>query len=161
MSRMDAVADRIDRMLLRALHENPDASIVALADATGLSRNTIRARLQAYGRAGVLRSFDRRIDLAFLGYPLRAYVFVTVEQRALDAVAGALSAVSQVITVDGLSGTTDLVVQVVAADAEDLYAVAGRILDIPGVTRTETGLVMRELVPYRLDDLLREPRDPR
>lgn len=59
------------------------------------------------------------------------------------------------VEVFGLSGETDLLVRVVATDAEDLYRVAGKILAIPGIDRTATALAMRELVPYRLTPLLR------
>ena len=45
-------------------------------------------------------------------------------------------------------------VNVVARDADDLYRIAGRILDIDGVEKTTTGLVMRQLVDYRLTPLL-------
>jgi DNA-binding Lrp family transcriptional regulator len=46
-------------------------------------------------------------------------------------------------------------VHVVAADADDLYRIAGQILAIPGVERTNTALVMRELADYRITPLLR------
>ena len=48
-----------------------------------------------------------------------------------------------------------MLVHVVAADADDLYRVAGQILAIPGVERTNTSLVMRRLVDYRITPLLR------
>ena len=38
--------------------------------------------------------------------------------------------------------------------ADDLYRIAGLILDIDGVEKTTTGLVMRRLVDYRLSPLL-------
>jgi hypothetical protein len=43
----------------------------------------------------------------------------------------------------------------VAAGAEDLYRIAGQILAVPGVERTSTALVMRQLVDYRITPLLR------
>lgn len=43
---------------------------------------------------------------------------------------------------------------VVATDVEDLYRIADQILAIPGVERTDTSLVMRELVDYRISPLL-------
>lgn len=54
----------------------------------------------------------------------------------------------------GLSGVTDLLVHIVARDTDDLYRVAGRILDIDGVEKTTTSLVMRSLVDYRVGPLL-------
>lgn len=87
--------------------------------------------------------------------PLTAYVTTQVTQRALDSVAEALADIPEVLQVQGISGRTDLFVHVVATDADDLYRIAGRILAVPGVERTETALVMRGLVDYRITPLLR------
>lgn len=147
-------ADEIDATLLRALVANPDATNLALAETTGLARNTVRARLARYADEGSLRSFDRRIDPAFLGFSLEAFVLVTVKQRKLAAISATLARVPEVMQVHGLSGVADLLVHVVARDADDLYRIAGRILDIDGVKRTTTGLVMGEFVPYRIVQLI-------
>ncbi len=148
------VVDDIDVRLLHALTKDPRATVVALAEATGLARNTVHSRLTRFDRDGVLRSFERRIEPAALGYPLTAFILVTVTQRKLGAIADALACVPEVIEVNGLSGVTDLLVHIVARDADDLYRIAGRILDIDGVEKTTTGLVMRRLVDYRLTPLI-------
>ncbi|MGW4029518.1 Lrp/AsnC family transcriptional regulator [Streptomyces sp. NPDC004838] len=147
--------DSTDARLLLALTEHPRATTIALAEQSGLSRNTVQARLASLDRTGKLRSFERRVDPTALGYPLTAFVTTQVTQRRLDQVAEALAAVPEVLQVHGLSGETDLLVHVVATDADDLYRVAGQILGIPGVERTNTALVMRQLVDYRLTPLLR------
>ena len=51
---------------------------------------------------------------------------------------------------DGLSGSNDLLVRVVASDSDDLYRVAGKVLALPDVKRTKTSLAMHSLVPYRI-----------
>ncbi|MFB6770715.1 Lrp/AsnC family transcriptional regulator [Streptomyces sp. NPDC056337] len=147
--------DPTDARLLLALADQPRATTVALAEASGLSRNTVQARLAALDRTGAVDSFERRVDPAALGYPLAAFVTTQVAQRGLDDVAKALAAIPEVLQVHGLTGDTDLLVHVVAADADDLYRVAGQILDIPDVERTSTALVMRRLVDYRIAPLLR------
>lgn len=147
--------DPTDARLLLALAEHPRATTVALAEACGLSRNTVQSRLAALEREGAIDSFERSIDPAALGYPLTAFVTTQVVQRGLDKVASALAAVPEVLQVHGLSGQSELLVHVVATDAEDLYRVAGRVLAIPGVERTRTAPVMRQLVDYRLTPLLR------
>ncbi|AQA06417.1 AsnC family transcriptional regulator [Mycobacterium sp. MS1601] len=146
--------DAIDRRILLALNNDPRAAAVTLAERTGLSRNTVQTRLARLESSGVLRPFERRISPAALGYPLTAYILTTVTQRKLQRVADALAAVPEVLEVLGVSGTVDLHVQVVARDADDLYRIAGRILDIDGVEQTNTSLVMRQLVDYRLTPLL-------
>lgn len=147
--------DAIDARLLRALAEQPRATVVGLAERLGLSRNTVQARLGRLERHGALDSFERRINPAALGYPLTAFVTIRVTQRRLDDVGAALADIPEVLQVQGVAGQTDLLVQVVAADADDLYRIAGQILAIPWVERTDTALVMRELVTYRIDPLLR------
>ncbi|GGH99958.1 Lrp/AsnC family transcriptional regulator [Pseudarthrobacter oxydans] len=147
-------ADPIDAALLKALIADPDATNIAVAESTGLARNTVRSRLARYAEEAALRSFERRIDPAFLGYPLSAYVVTKVTQRKLASVGKALGEIPEVLEVQGLSGVSDLLVHVVARDADDLYRIAGRILGTDGVKRTNTGLVMRELVTYRIAQLL-------
>jgi DNA-binding Lrp family transcriptional regulator len=147
-------ADSIDTALLKALIANPDATNIAVAESTGLARNTVRSRLARYAEERTLRSFECRIDPAFLGYPLRAYIVTRVTQRKLTSVSNALRDIPEVLEVHGLSGINDLLVHVVARDADDLYRIAGRILDTDGVKRTATGLVMRELIDYRIAQLI-------
>ncbi|MBN3455035.1 MAG: Lrp/AsnC family transcriptional regulator [Mycolicibacterium mageritense] len=146
--------DALDARILTALNDDPRATVIALADKTRLSRNTVQARINKMERLGVLRSFERRIDPATLGYPLTAFILTRVTQRKLAAIARALEQVPEVVEVQGLAGATDLLVHVVAREADDLYRVAGRILDIDGVEQTTTSLVMRKLVDFRLTPLL-------
>jgi DNA-binding Lrp family transcriptional regulator len=158
MPSTEATADSVDARLLLALTRDPRASIVALAEKIGVARNTVQARLNKWGEEDVLLPFERRIDPVFLGYPLRAYVVTRVEQRLLDDISAALTQVPEVVEVHGLSGEADLLIQVVARDADDLYRIAGQILGVRGVRRTSTSLVMRQLVDYRLTQLIR--REP-
>jgi DNA-binding Lrp family transcriptional regulator len=147
--------DATDARLLLALVTQPRASAVTLTGQTGLSRNTVQARLARLEEQGVLNSFERQVPPAVLGYPLTAYITTQVTQRRLDEVAAALANIPEVLQVVGISGQTDLLVHTVAADADDLYRIAGQILAIPGVKRTNTALVMSELVSYRITPLLR------
>lgn len=146
--------DGVDARILRALTDDPRATVVSLADSTGLSRNTVHTRLARLETEGPLQSFERRIDPVALGYPMTAFIFVTVVQRKLAPIAEDLKGVPEVLEVYGLSGVTDLLVHIVARDADDLYRIAGRILDIDGVEKTTTGLAMRRLVNYRVIPLL-------
>jgi DNA-binding Lrp family transcriptional regulator len=146
--------DATDARLLMALAESPRAAVLALAERVGLSRNTVQARLAALEARGVLTTFERRIDPAALGYPLTAFVTVQVTQRMLAEVAESLDRIPEVLEVLGISGATDLLVQLVARDGDDLYRISGQLLATEGVERTSTSLVMRVLVGHRVAPLL-------
>jgi DNA-binding Lrp family transcriptional regulator len=148
------VIDRVDARLLLALADAPRATVLALAQRLGISRNTVQARLEKLDAQPALDSAERRIRPAALGYPLTAFVMVQVTQRRLAELADALSLIPEIVEVHGLSGQTDLLVHVVATDAEHLYRIAGQILATQGVERTSTSLVVTTLVSYRLTPLL-------
>jgi DNA-binding Lrp family transcriptional regulator len=146
--------DATDARLLLALAEDPRASVMALSQRLGLARNTVQARLSRLERNDVLAPLDRRIRPEALGYRLGAYVTVTVVQRSLAEVSDALADIPEVIEVTGLSGVADLLVEVVAKDADDLWRISERLLAIPGVQRIDTALTMRRFVEHRLAPLL-------
>jgi len=146
--------DQVDRALLAALAADPRATVVALADRLGMSRNTVQARMARLEASGAFLSFDRSIDPVPLGYPLEAFVAVHVRQKRLVEVVGEIARIPEVIQAHGLSGPIDLLVRVVCRDAHDLFRIDGEILAIEGVERTETSLAMGELIPFRLGPLL-------
>ena len=49
----------------------------------------------------------------------------------------------------------DLLVQVVARDADDLWRITEQVLAIPGVQRIDTALALRRFVDHRMTPLLR------
>lgn len=153
--------DALDAKILKALNDDPRATVRALADTTRLSRNTVQARLAKLEGSGVLRPFDRRIDPTALGYPLTAFILTRVTQRKLEQIADALRQIREVVEVHGLGGVNDLLIQVVAREADDLYRIAGRILDVEGIEQTTTALVMQKLVEFRLTPLIAEIAEDR
>ncbi|PTT17054.1 MULTISPECIES: Lrp/AsnC family transcriptional regulator [Microbacterium] len=155
MSKLDAV----DLDLLRALSADPRATVVALAEKLGLSRNTVQARMSRLERGGVFLSFERTLSAEALGFPIEAFLQVTVRQAELPAIRDELAKVPEVLQAHGLSGQVDLLVRVACRDTQHLFDTDARILAIEGVERTETSLVMGEVIGYRVDPLMRLARE--
>ena len=146
--------DATDARLLLARAEDPRASVMALSQRLGLARNTVQARLTRLESSGALAPLDRRVRPEALGYRLGAYVTVQVTQRGLAEVSDGLAKIPEVLEVTGLSGVADLLVQVAAKDADDLWRITEQVLAIPGVQRIDTALAMRRFVDHRLSPLL-------
>ena len=98
----------------------------------------------------VFLSFERRINPASLGYPLMAFISVHVQQQKLGTLAVELAGIPEILEGYGLTGSADLLLRVVALDAEDLFRINGKILACDGVDRTDTALAMGELIPFRI-----------
>ncbi|MDF2046965.1 Lrp/AsnC family transcriptional regulator [Microbacterium sp. Kw_RZR3] len=150
MSKLDAV----DLDLLRALSADPRATVVALAEKLGLSRNTVQARMSRLERGGVFLSYERTLSAEALGFPIEAFLQVTVRQAELPAIREELAQVPEVLQAHGLSGQVDLLVRVACRDTQHLFDTDARILAIEGVERTETSLVMGEVIGYRVGPLM-------
>lgn len=146
--------DRTDLDLLAALSEEPRATVVALAEKLGLSRNTIQARMARLDKAGVFLSYERAISPSALGFPLEAVVSVGVRQSDLPRIISEIARIPEVVQGHGLSGQIDLLVRVACRDARHLFDTDARILAIEGVERTETSLVMGEVIPFRVGGLM-------
>lgn len=146
--------DRVDLELLSALANEPRATVVALADKLGLSRNTVQARMARLERSGVFLSYERSISATALGFPLEAFLNLSVRQVELPRITHELRQVPEVTQVHGLSGQVDLLVRVACRDARHLFDIDARILAIDGVERSETSLVMGEVIPYRISGLM-------
>lgn len=146
--------DGTDTRLLSALAQDPRKTVVALAQKLGLSRNTVQARMAQLEKRHVFLSFERRINPAALGYPLMAFISVHVQQQRLAQLAKELAVIPEILEGYGLTGSADLLLRVVALDAEDLFRINGKILACAGVDRTDTALAMGELIPFRVQPLL-------
>ncbi|MGN7968327.1 Lrp/AsnC family transcriptional regulator [Microbacterium sp. 22296] len=155
MSKLDAV----DLDLLRALSADPRATVVALAEKLGLSRNTVQARMSRLERGGVFLSYERTLSAEALGFPIEAFLQVTVRQAELPVIREHLAKVPEVLQAHGLSGQVDLLVRVACRDTQHLFDTDARILAIEGVERTETSLVMGEVIGYRVRPLMELARD--
>jgi DNA-binding Lrp family transcriptional regulator len=148
-----SLIDPLDARILLALDDDPSATILSLSRTLGVARNPDQARLRRL-EAGALRSFDQRVSPAALGFPLVAFVSLSISQSAGDAAADDLSRMPEVIEIHATTGDADMLVKVVARDTAHLYRVTAAMLGIPGVQRSSTAISLAEQLPTRMRALL-------
>jgi len=157
----DARLDATDRRLLLALDVDPRATVQRLAQDLGLARGTVQARLERLARAGALHAHSTRVPLAHLGLPLRAVVTADVDQDEFDRMIAEMALIPEVVECLGVSGESDLMIQIAARDADHIYDITQRILRCRGIRRTATSIVLRELLGFRVGHLLAPDARPR
>ncbi|MCX7523314.1 Lrp/AsnC family transcriptional regulator [Microbacterium sp. STN6] len=153
--------DGTDRRILLALEDDPRIPVVLLAQHLGLARGTVQARLEKLAAAGVLLPNSVRVPPELLGRPLRAIITAELDQMEFTGAMRALALIPEVLECAAISGQSDLFLQVVARDPDDMYRVSQEILACPGIRRTSTSLVMRDLIPFRTTALLDSHETPR
>ncbi|MGW1074194.1 Lrp/AsnC family transcriptional regulator [Streptomyces sp. NPDC002537] len=146
--------DTLDAKILRLLLEQPRTSVREYARVLGIARGTLQARLDRLEREGVITGTGPRLSPAALGHPVLAFVHIEVTQGHLDPVAEALAEVPEILEAFSITGGGDLMARVAARDAAHLEDVIQLLVQLPGVVRTRTELVLRERVPYRVVPLV-------
>jgi DNA-binding Lrp family transcriptional regulator len=137
--------DDIDRALLELLARDARITNQRLADRVGVAPSTALARLRSLRERGVIRGFHAEVDLAALGRPLQALIAVRLAVHARDQIDDFTTTVRQlpgVLMVFHLTGVTDYLVWVAAADAQDLREfVVDHLATHPSVAHAETSLI--------------------
>ncbi|GLY32602.1 Lrp/AsnC family transcriptional regulator [Kineosporia sp. NBRC 101731] len=148
------ILDDTDRRILRALDQDQRATVAKLAMDLGLARGTVHTRLDRLAAGGALRANSTRVAPARVGLPMRAMVTAGVEQSEFEGLLADLSKIPEVIECLGISGEADLMIQVAARDPDHLYSITQQLMRCRGIRRTSTSIVLRELLPYRMEHLL-------
>lgn len=130
-----------DQPLLDALAADGRATYAELARATGWSEARAARRLAQLATAGVVY-FDVDFALPAFGFPVNAYVTLSVAPARLTEVGMALAGHDRVTFVAVTTGRTSLALSVVCASAEELYRfVAEDVGALDGVAHVEMALV--------------------
>ena len=137
--------DDTDRAILGALSRDARIPNNKLADAVGIAPSTYLARVRALREAGVLLGFHAEIDLAALGRPLQAMVAVRLavhDRKEIEDFTRAVRRLPGVISVFHVTGVTDYLVWLAAADAQDLREfVVDHLATHGAVAHAETSLI--------------------
>ena len=115
--------DAIDRAMLEGSPRTRGSPTSVLPRRSASPRRPRVARLRSLRERGVIRGFHAVVDLAALGRPLQALIAVRLAVHAreqIDAFTDTVRALTGVVMVFHLTGATDYLVWVAAADAQQL-----------------------------------------
>jgi DNA-binding Lrp family transcriptional regulator len=141
--------DDIDKRLLAAVASFPRAGTATLARKVGVARNTAQARLDRMVDAGVITGFGPDLDLRKVGFGVTAFVSVEIAQGQGPTVDKHLDSIPEVVEAHMTTGPADLLCRVVARDLDHLALLIASILEVPGVTRTTTSVVLTTKITSR------------
>ncbi|HLI53709.1 MAG TPA: Lrp/AsnC family transcriptional regulator [Acidimicrobiales bacterium] len=141
--------DEIDERLIAALALFPRAGMLQIAREIGVARNTAQAHLDRLVASGVITGFGPEIDLRRLGYAVSAFVSLEIAQGRAPGVIEHLEAIPEVVEAYMTTGSADLLCRVVARDNDHLGQLIARILEVPGISRTTTSLILATRIAPR------------
>lgn len=136
------ILDETDTKLLAALHRNGRASVNELAAELGVTRATVRNRMNRLRESGEIAGFTvlTRTDLA--QDPVRALMMVAIEGAGTDRVVGRMLAMRSVLAIHSTTGRWDVIAELGTDSLGVLDDTLARIRKLDGVTQSETHLLM-------------------
>jgi DNA-binding Lrp family transcriptional regulator len=138
--------DELDRKILARLIENGRESFAALGQHVGLSTAATKRRVDRLRSEGVIRRFTADLEPAAMGWTIDAFVELYCEGRVPpDRMRDMVRNIPEVIEAYTVTGESDGILRVRAADTSHLEKVLGVIRNYPGVSRTRSALVLSRL----------------
>jgi DNA-binding Lrp family transcriptional regulator len=134
--------DHIDQKLLTLLRHDGRRSISDLAAALGLSRATVRTRIERLERQGDILGYTVILRAESVSMPVRAIMLIQVESRSSARVVEQLAHLTEVTAVHTTNGKWDLIAELAADSLTELDSVLHRIKQGSGILASETNLIL-------------------
>ena len=134
--------DTIDQRLITCLRHNARRSISDLSLELGLSRATVRARINRLERDRDILGYSVVVKGDADASPVRGIMLIEIEGRSTDQVIKALSGFAEIVAIHTTNGRWDLVVESGASDLMALDVALRRIRLLPAIKASETNLLL-------------------
>jgi DNA-binding Lrp family transcriptional regulator len=131
-----------DQSLIAALRRNGRASISELAAQLGLSRATVRTRIERLVARGDITGFAALTRSDVSTAPVRGLMMLGIEGRGTDRIIARLLGLATVQAVHSTNGKWDLIVELGAQTLAELDEILAQIRRLDGVTTSETNLML-------------------
>jgi Lrp/AsnC family transcriptional regulator, regulator for asnA, asnC and gidA len=140
--------DEIDQQIIAALQKDGREAFTQIAERLKVSPGMVRSRYNRLVEMGVLRVVAITNPLQ-MGFNTMALIGIKAEGGRLMEVADQISALSEVIYLILVSGSYDIIVEVMCRDQNDLLLfLTDRLYKIKGVQETESFIhlkIMKEV----------------
>ena len=134
--------DELDSHLIAALKHNGRASLSELADQLGVTRSTVRVRLDKLVQGGEIAGFTVLTRSDVRPDAVRGLMMLEIAGRGAEKTMKQLQRMSEVQAVHSTNGTWDLIAEIGTATLEQFDQVLFAIRRLDGVTRSETNLLL-------------------
>ncbi len=134
--------DDTDQKLIAALRRDSRAALSSLAVDLGLSRTTVRSRIERLQARGEILGFTVQLKSDIAHAPVRGLMMLGIEGRGADKIMHRLTGIAAVQAVHSTNGKWDLIAEIGTDTLEALDKVLFDIRRIDGVVRSETNLLL-------------------
>ncbi|WP_138380762.1 Lrp/AsnC family transcriptional regulator [Luteithermobacter gelatinilyticus] len=134
--------DELDKKIVMLLREDGRMPVQEIAERSGATPATVRARMTKMEEAGMLRVVAVT-DFAAAGFELLLAIGIVVDSRPARDIANELAQLEDVFSVTLTTGEYDIEILVAAKNFSDLSTfLQDKVAAIPGIAKLSPGLAM-------------------
>lgn len=134
--------DDVDGRLIAELRRDGRASLSDLAARLGLTRATVRARMERLAAKGEIAGFTVLTRADVTAAPVRGLMLIGIEGRGAERIMARLAGLPAVVAVHSTNGKWDLIAELAAQTLQELDETIFRVREIEGVMTSETNLLL-------------------
>ena len=134
--------DSTDQNLISALRENARTSLSGLAHRLGVSRTTVRSRIERLQQRGDVLGFTVVLKDDAVRDPVRGVMMIGIEGRGTDRIVRQLTGLPELRAVHSTNGRWDVIAEIGTKSLEDFDHTLAKIRRIEGITSSETSLLL-------------------
>ena len=142
LAKMDYKMDKTDVDLVAALRHDARASLSDLAARLGVSRTTVRGRIERLRNNGDILGFSVVMRQDTLSDPVRGLMMIGIEGRGTDRIIRQLKGMVELRAVHSTNGRWDVIVEIGTDTLENFDTVLAQIRRLDGVVASETSLML-------------------
>lgn len=135
--------DKFDRQIIALLRQDARTSVSQIAREVSLSRSAVGERIRQLEQTGVIRGYHARVVEAE-GAAVKAFLELFYTNGRCQDYVERMRVHPEIRQCCGISGETDMLVQVEAASMARLAEIRGEIENYPGMQRVKTHMVVNE-----------------
>jgi DNA-binding Lrp family transcriptional regulator len=139
---MEPKMNETDIALIAALRHDARASLSDLATRLGVSRTTVRGRIERLRQNGDIVGFSVVMRQDTLSDPVRGLMMIGIEGRGTDRIIRQLNGLAELRAVHSTNGRWDVIVEIGTDTLESFDAVLTQIRRLDGVVASETSLLL-------------------
>lgn len=134
--------DELDNRLIGMLRRDGRASLSVLAEGLGVTRATVRARLDRLQAGGEIAGFTVLTRADVTPQPVRGLMMLDIAGRGAEKVSRSLQGMPEVLAVHSTNGTWDMIAEIGTETLEAFDRVLTTIRRMDAITRSETSLLL-------------------
>ena len=138
--------DKIDRKLIKLLHENARYPLKYLAEQVFLSPPAVATRIDKLEKSGVITGYSAKVDKLKLGYNITAFINLAMSPKEKPVFYPFINACPNVIECNCVTGAYSMLIKVAYETTLELDAFIGQLQKFGN---TETQIVFSTPVEHR------------